>query len=139
MKLWGASLLVEALLLAVLFIVLVPPDQPIVELLQGAPRNRETVFITRDTPTLASPPIPPREFGPKPDSFFNVLRWPLNKPVLEGGGRDISMPMWLWWVPALYISAVPLALVALTIAWLIARRRLRRTDPARSAADLVAK
>ena len=124
LTLWAAGLLVEAALLAVLFVLFVPPDPPIVDHLQGVRANRATRLITRETATPASTPAPPREFGSRPDSFFTVLHWPLNKPVLEGGGRVVSMPMSLWWVPALYIAGVPLALIALTIAWLVARRRL---------------
>jgi hypothetical protein len=124
LKLWVAGVLVEALLFVVLSILFVRPDPPIVELLQGPRANRAMVTITRDTFTSASPWVPPTEFGPRPDSFFTVLHWPLNKPVLEGGGRVVSMPMTMWWVPALYVGAVPLALIVLTIAWLAARWRL---------------
>ena len=122
LRLWAAGLLAEGLLLAVPFIFFVRPDPPIVEHLAGAPAGNATVFIIRDTVAAAAPttlPHPPRTLR---DSFFTVLHWPLNKPILEGGGRLIVMPMSLWWVPVLYVSAVPIALVILSIRILVRGR-----------------
>ena len=122
LKFWVAGVLLEALLFAVASVLFVRPDPPLVDRLQGAPPNHVVIF-KRDTIGSDSPWVPPKDLGPRPDSFFTVLHWPLNKPLLEGGGRVVSMPMTMWWVPALYVGAVPLTLIAVTIWWLVARRR----------------
>ncbi len=57
------------------------------------------------------------------DSFYTVLHWPPTRPLLEGGGHVVGLPMRLWWVPVLYVTGVPLLLLGLTGAWLWARRR----------------
>ena len=125
LKLWSAGLLVEAALLLVMFTLLVRPEPPLVEQLRGREHGpRQIVVIRPDRtspgsgmpPSLASRPMPVRE-----DSFYTVLHWPLHKPLLAGGGRVIAMPMRRWWVPALYVGAVPLCLLAVSVAWLLAR------------------
>jgi hypothetical protein len=64
------------------------------------------------------------------DSFYTVVHWPPDKPLLEGGGRVVAVPMRFWWVPALYVCGVPIFLVVLTGAWLWTRRRGPGADPA---------
>ena len=125
LKIWGAGLLVEAALLLLMFVLLVRPEPPLVDRLRG--RNPSRGQLTVIYPDSA-------RFGPAPnlptaarrsiaeDSFYTVLHWPLHKPLLAGGGRVIAMPMRRWWVPALYVGAVPLALVVATGALLLAQR-----------------
>jgi hypothetical protein len=103
----------------------------LVEQLQGrAPGRGQTLVLRVDSARAGAPTLPPLAFVPPPtaeDSFYTVLHWPRNKPLLGGGGRVIATPLRLWWVPALYVGAVPLALVAVTGAWLLARGRRRAT------------
>jgi hypothetical protein len=126
LKLWGAGLLVEAALLLLMFVLLVRPEPPLVDRLQGRnPSRRQVTVIYADSARLDSPPTPPMAARQSvaEDSFYTVLHWPLHKPLLAGGGRVIAMPMRQWWVPALYLGAVPIALIAATAAWLLAPRR----------------
>ena len=120
---WGIGLAIEALLILAMFVLLVRPDPPLVAALRGESLDGSmTVTIVASDDSLAA--IRPRAVAPPAaeDSFETVLHWPLHRPLLEGGGRVIAMPMRLWWVPVLYVGAVPLLLLALTFAWLLARR-----------------
>ena len=126
LKLWGAGLLVEAALLLLMFVLLVRPEPPLVDRLQGRkPSRRQVTVIYPDSARLGSPPTSPMAARQSiaEDSFYTVLHWPPHKPLLAGGGRVIAMPMRQWWVPALYVGAVPIALIAATGAWLLAQRR----------------
>jgi hypothetical protein len=126
LKLWGAGLLVEAALLLLMFVLLVRPEPPLVDRLQGRNSSRRQLTVLyADSVRLGSPPTPPMAARQSiaEDSFYTVLHWPLHKPLLAGGGRVIAMPMRQWWVPALYVGAIPIALIAVTGAWLLAQRR----------------
>jgi hypothetical protein len=71
---------------------------------------------------FAGPRPPPAASWPvEEDSFYTVLHWPPHKPLLAGGGRVIAMPMHHWWMPALYMGAVPLGLLVVSAAWVLAR------------------
>ena len=131
--LWAAGLLLEAALLGVMFTLLVRPDPPLVAQLRGEHSSTvRSVFVYSGIPSadtsiqshsgIASPSAA--------DSFYTILHWPLNKPLLEGGGRVVAVPMRLWWVPALYVGAVPLLLICVTGLWFSARYRAPRADPA---------
>jgi hypothetical protein len=125
-KLWGAGLLVEAALLALMFVLLVRPEPPLVDRLRGRDRSRAPVAVIHaDSARLGSAPTSPMPAWPPigEDSFYTVLHWPPHKPLLAGAGRVIAMPMRRWWVPALYVGAVPMTLIVTTVAWLLARRR----------------
>jgi len=125
LKLWGGGLLVEAALLLLMFVLLVRPEPPLVDRLPGRDStHRQVAVIYVDSARASSPPASPAAFPHRiaEDSFYTVLHWPLYKPLLAGGGRLIAMPMRRWWVPALYVGAVPIALVAVTLVWLLARR-----------------
>ncbi len=131
--LWGAGLLSEVVLLLAMFAVLVPPDPPLVA------RLRENTGAQRTSAVLSAELRPGAVVELRPgavaeavaeDSFYTVLHWPLDKPLLAGGGRVLAIPMRLWWVPALYVGAVPLLLLGLTGAWLLARHRALRADAA---------
>ncbi len=122
LKLWGGGLLVEAALLLLMFMLLVRPEPPLVEQLQGRDSaHRQFAVIHVDSARATSPPTFPAAFPQRiaEDSFYTVLHWPLYKPLLAGGGRLIAMPMRRWWVPALYVGAVPITLVAVTMVWLL--------------------
>lgn len=126
LKIWGAGLLVEAALLLLMFVLLVRPEPPLVDRLRGrTPSRRQLTVIHSDSASLGSPPnlATAARQSIAEDSFYTVLHWPLNKPLLAGGGRVIAMPMRQWWVPALYVGAVPIALIVATGALLLARRR----------------
>lgn len=128
LKIWGAGLLVEAALLLLMFVLFVRPEPPLVDRLQGRnPSRRQLTVIYSDSARLESPPNLPTAARQSiaDDSFYTVLHWPLHKPLLAGGGRVIAMPMRQWWVPALYVGAVPIALIAATGALLLAQRRGR--------------
>lgn len=122
--LWGVGFLVEAALLALMFVLLVRPEPPLVDRLQGGDRSRMSVALIKvDTLRSGSPVASPGDLPRRivEDSFYTVLHWPLYKPLLAGGGRVIAMPMRRWWVPALYVGAVPLALIVATLVWVFAR------------------
>jgi hypothetical protein len=129
LKLWGAGLLLEAALLLPMFALLEAPEPPIVERLQGRVPGRGTTMVFR-ADTVQSAPAGPRSPSAAPwpveeDSFYTVLHWPPHKPLLAGGGRVIAMPMRHWWMPALYMGAVPLSLLAASAAWVLARAQRR--------------
>jgi hypothetical protein len=67
--------------------------------------------------------VPPHGVGE--DSFYTVLHWPPDKPLLAGGGRVIAMPMRYMWVPFVYICVVPMGMLGLAGAWLVSRRGSR--------------
>ncbi|NUP72003.1 MAG: hypothetical protein HOQ30_08590 [Gemmatimonadaceae bacterium] len=124
LRLWGAGLLVEAALLTLMFVLLVRPEPPLVDRLQGRDRRRgHVVVLYSDSTPLRTSPSRSTDFRQRvaEDSFYTVLHWPLHKPLLAGGGRVIAMPMRRWWVPALYVGLVPIALLAATGAWFLAR------------------
>lgn len=127
--LWGAGLLLEAALLALMFSLLVRPDPPLVARLRGEDlRATRTYTYTVDRRAGAPGPgaVVPLRPGPLPtapeDSFYTVVRWPPGRPLLAGGGHVVALPLRLWWVPALYVGTVPLLLIGITAAWLWARR-----------------
>jgi len=131
--LWVAGLVIEAVLLLVPSAVLVRPEPPLVARLRGdaGVRKDSVTFSAEFRPGAAAErrpaAVPP---AAEADSFYTVLHWPLDKPLAAGGGRVVAVPMRLWWVPVLYLCAVPLLLVSFTGAWLWARRRGPRGDPA---------
>jgi hypothetical protein len=135
LKAWGVGLLIEGLLIGAMFTLLVPPEGDLADKLQGAYPRSGTAFIVKNVTTSDSARFVPPDFGQRPDSFFTVLHWPLNKPLLEGGGRLIAMPMSQWWIPALYIGLVPTVLIVLTAAWLIASGLARRRRSADAKPD----
>ncbi len=123
--LWIAGLLLEAVFILVAATLLERPDPPLVAQLRPGDRSRQVYTATAELRPGATVIVPGRPAVPPPareDSFYTVLHWPLDKPLTAGGGRVLAMPMRLWWVPALYFTAVPLLLIGLTIAWLWARR-----------------
>lgn len=121
---WVAGLVLEAVLLLVASVVLVRPEPPLVALLRGETYGRKSIVTYSfgpgrgDSAELRPGAVPP---AADEDSFYTVLHWPLDKPLTAGGGRVVAVPMRFWWVPALYVCAVPLLLVGLTGAWLWAR------------------
>ncbi|MDB4898254.1 MAG: hypothetical protein JWN53_62 [Gemmatimonadetes bacterium] len=123
-RFWGAGLILEAVLLIVPSAVLVRPELPLVARIRGnSGRPASAVMIWAETGHVGSaarrstmgPPVWPE------DSFYTVLHWPLDKPLTAGGGRVVAIPMRFWWVPVLYVCAVPLFLVGLTGAWFRAK------------------
>jgi hypothetical protein len=141
LKVWGIGLVIEALLFGAMFTLLVHPDPDLVDKLQGEYPRSGTVTIFRSDVTPSDSArlfVPPPDLGPRPDSFFTVLHWPLNKPLLEGGGRVIAMPVSRWWIPALYVGLVPMILITLTAAWLISRGMARRQPSADANPDFAA-
>jgi hypothetical protein len=123
-RFWGAGLILEAVLLIVPSAVLVRPELPLVARIRGdSGRHRDSVMISPGKALVWStrprsvpgPPVWPE------DSFYTVLHWPLDKPLTAGGGRVVAIPMRFWWVPVLYVCAVPLLLVGLTGAWFRAK------------------
>jgi hypothetical protein len=125
LRLWSAGALLEAALLLVMFVLLERPTPPLVARLQGGQSHPlQTVEYRADDLRLANAARGASMAAPfAEDSFYTVLHWPPHRPLLSGGGRVIAMPMHLWWVPALYVGAVPLGLLAVGTAWLLARRR----------------
>ena len=129
---WGAGLVLETVLLLVASAVLVRPEPPLVALLRGETDGGKSIVMYSaqlrpgDSAELRPAAVPP---AADEDSFYTVLHWPLDKPLIAGGGRVVAVPMRFWWVPALYVCAVPLFLVGLTGAWLWARRQGRRGHP----------
>jgi hypothetical protein len=118
---WALGLALESILLLAMFTLLVRPEPPLVEQLGGEYRGRvEVVFSRSDSVALAVRPRPdPAEPPPIPeDSFYTILHWPLNKPLLAGGGHVIKMPMSLLWIPFVYVGAVPFVLLCVTSSWL---------------------
>jgi len=132
--LWAAGFLVEAALITVMAILLVRPDPPLVAQLRGAnPSSVQVVFTQAALDSSDALPQAPEPPSPSvgSDSFFTVVHWPLNKPLLAGGGHVLVLPMWMWWAPALYVGAVPLILLTVTAVWLRLRHRARHpTSPA---------
>jgi hypothetical protein len=45
------------------------------------------------------------------DGIYTIVHWQLTKPLLAGGGRVVTFPVRLWWIPALYAGAIPLLLI----------------------------
>ena len=126
---WGAGVALEAVLLLVASAVLVRPEPPLVALLRGETNGqRSRVSFSAESGLSDSAVLRPGPISPAAvdDSFYTVLHWPLDKPLTAGGGRVLAVPMRFWWVPALYVCAVPILLIALTGAWLWAGRRGRR-------------
>ncbi len=126
---WGAGVVIEAVLLLVASAVLVRPEPPLVALLRGETNGQTSrVSFSAGSGLSDSAELRPGPMSPaaREDSFYTVLHWPLDKPLTAGGGRVLAVPMRFWWVPALYVCAVPLLLIALTGAWLWARRQVPR-------------
>lgn len=124
--LWGAGLLLEAALLLAMFAVLVPPTPPLVARLRGEHSGAGAVAIVIFRPGDPRPVVPP---AAAEDSFYTVVHWPPTRPLLAGGGHVVAVPMRFWWVPALYVGAVPVLLAGLTGAWLWARRPASGREP----------
>jgi len=121
---WVAGLVVEAVLVILASVLLVRPEPPLVALLRGETGGRTSIMTYSFGPRLGDsaelrPGAVPR--AADEDSFYTVLHWPLDKPLTAGGGRVVAVPMRFWWVPALYVCAVPLLLVGLTGVWLLVR------------------
>ena len=122
--LWGAGLLLEGALLLVAAVLFVRPEPPLVARLRGARDVGPTAIFSADTLRFGGPRPRqlPAQISPTPhDSIYTILHWPLTKPLLAGGGRVLTLPMWMWWVPVLYVALVPLVLLGLTGAWLWGR------------------
>lgn len=120
--LWSGGLLLEAALLLFMWGVLVRPEPPLVAQLRGDTAAVRPIAYRVD---ILRPGAGLPQSGPltaPEDSFYTVVHWPPGRPLLQGGGHVVALPMRLWWVPALYVGAVPLLLVGLTAAWLWARR-----------------
>jgi hypothetical protein len=128
---WGAGLLLEAALLLPAFIFLERPEPPLVARLRGDPGfPSSTPLYVVDTiggnsPAASSTRAMTPMQGVGEDSFYTVLHWPPDKPLLAGGGRVIAVPMRFLWVPFVYVCVVPIGLLALAGAWLTARWRNR--------------
>ncbi len=127
---WGVGILIEAALLSVMFVLLVPPEPDLVERLGGERRGGSVeIFVPVSGAAPDDAAIHRGKALPAAaeESFYTVLHWPLNKPLLAGGGRVVAVPMRFWWVPVLYVGAIPLLLACITGAWLWARRQPRST------------
>jgi hypothetical protein len=130
---WAAGLLLEGALLVIMFILLVPPQPPLVARLRGErPSAAEIVLVRADAPPTDTLTRSRRVAGAPivdEDSFYTIVHWPLDRPLLAGGGHVVAVPMRFWWVPALYVSTVPLLLMGVTGIWLWSRRRAPGIDP----------
>jgi hypothetical protein len=136
---WGGGALLEAVLALPLCVLLARPEPPLVARLRGrdALGAQRVVLRTEFAPVGRSAPEAIVAAPVPEDSFYTVLHWPLNKPLLEGGGRVLAMPMHRWWVPALYIGVVPLVLVGLRARADDCHACHRRTDADDDAAHVV--
>jgi hypothetical protein len=123
--LWGAGLLAEGVLLLPMFALLARPEPGrLLRRVSDAHATGGALVVLAPAPrSAARPPAAPE------DSFYTVVHWPPGRPRVPGGGHVVGLPMRLWWVPALYVGAVPLALAGLTGAWLWARRRVAPGGP----------
>ena len=123
---WGVGLLLEGMLLLAMFTLFVRPDPPLLEQLGGEYRGPVEVVFSRSDSVALTPAARPDPAGPDPvpeDSFYTILHWPLNKPLLAGGGHVVTLPMRLLWIPFVYVGAVPFLLICLTSIWLWSRWR----------------
>ena len=102
--LWGAGLLLEAVLLLIMFGLLEAPEPPLVARLRGDTITGGVVTFSVDTLRLSA--SGPLQAAPGPpaaaeDSFYTVLHWPYARPARSCyGRRRLPATTWRWSRPS---------------------------------------